>query len=136
MAKDKYNTKTKQIIKDEIINYSNGTTIKDLKSDLDKKNLNVGLTTIYRALEELCDLGIVKKYYNEKNIALYKYVNDCISENHFYLKCDKCKKIIHVDCSCIEELYLHILKQHKFSIDFRNIILNGLCDNCKSFINF
>ena len=68
MARDKYNTKTKSIIKEEIINYPNGTTIKKLKEDLDKKNLNVGLTTIYRSLEDLCDLGIVKKYYNEKNI--------------------------------------------------------------------
>ena len=136
MARDKYNTKTKCIIKEEIINYPNGTTIKKLKEDLDKKNLNVGLTTIYRSLEDLCDLGIVKKYYNEKNIDLYKYVNDCISDNHFYLKCEKCGKITHVDCSCIEDLYLHILKQHHFSIDTKSVILNGLCNDCKSFISF
>lgn len=134
MARESYNTKTKEIINEAIKKYQNGFTIKELKEALDINNQKIGLTTIYRLLDKLEDEGIVKKYFDENNITHYKYVNDCLSERHFYLKCVKCDKIIHVDCDCINELSNHILKQHKFSLDTRNIILSGICNECKSFI--
>ena len=134
MARDAYNTKSKEIINEAIKNYPNGFTIKDLKEDLEKKELNIGLTTIYRALDRLTLDGVVTKFYDENNVTHYKYVNDCLSETHFYLKCQKCEKIYHVDCSCIDDLSIHILRQHKFKIDTKSIILEGLCENCRSFI--
>ena len=134
MSRESYNTKTKEIINEAIKNYQNGFTIKELKDSLDNNNQKIGLTTIYRLLDKLEDEGIVKKYFDENNITHYKYVNDCTSERHFYLKCVKCDKIIHVDCDCINDLSNHIYKQHKFSIDTRNIILSGICNDCKSFI--
>ncbi len=134
MARDVYNTKSKEIINEAIKNYPNGFTIKDLKEDLEKKELNIGLTTIYRALDRLTLDGVVTKFYDENNVTHYKYVNDCLSETHFYLKCQKCEKIYHVDCSCIDDLSIHILRQHKFKIDTKSIILEGLCENCRSFI--
>lgn len=134
MARDVYNTKSKEIINEAIKDYPNGFTIKDLKEDLEKKELNIGLTTIYRALDRLTLDGVVTKFYDENNVTHYKYVNDCLSETHFYLKCQKCEKIYHVDCSCIDDLSIHILRQHKFKIDTKNIILEGLCENCRSFI--
>ena len=136
MARDSYNTKSKEIINEAIKDYPNGFIIKDLKEDLDKKELNIGLTTIYRALDRLVSDGIVTKFYDENNVTHYKYVKDCPSETHFYLKCQKCEKIYHVDCGCIDDLSIHILKQHKFKIDTKNIILEGLCNNCRSFIKF
>ena len=134
MARDTYNTKTKEIVDNEIKLFKNGFTIKALKESLDNKKIKIGLTTIYRSLERLENEGIVKKYFDENNVAHFKYVNDCNSQRHFYLKCEKCGVIYHIDCSCIDDLSLHIFKQHKFSIDTRNIILTGLCNNCKSFI--
>ena len=134
MARDVYNTKSKEIINEAIKDYPNGFTIKDLKEDLEKKELNIGLTTIYRALDRLTLDGVVTKFYDENNVTHYKYVNDCLSETHFYLKCQKCEKIYHVDCSCIDDLSIHILRQHKFKIDTKSIILEGLCENCRSFI--
>ncbi len=136
MARDSYNTKTREIIKEEVKLFSDGFTIKELKSILDNKNQKIGLTTIYRTIDILEYEGIVKKFFDEKNIAHYKYVNDCSNDRHFYLKCSRCEKIYHVDCSCIDELSSHIMQQHKFMIDTRNIILTGICDNCRTFIKF
>ena len=53
MARDQYNTKSREIIKEEIINFPNGFTIKELKDKLDSKNYKIGLTTIYRTIELL-----------------------------------------------------------------------------------
>lgn len=133
MRKSNYNTNQKESIKEAIKEFSDGFTIKELKDFLDSKNNKVGLTTIYRITSKLEDEMVLKKYYDEDNIAHYKYVKDCISENHFYLKCVKCNKIMHVDCNCINEFQSHIYKQHKFLLDAKNIILEGLCSNCNRF---
>lgn len=133
MRNSTYNTKTKDLINSAIKDFSNGFTVKELKDYFLSKNEKIGQTTIYRLLIELENSGIIKKYFDENNIAHYKYVYDCSSENHFYLKCIKCNKIMHVDCSCINELQSHIYKQHKFLLDAKNIILEGLCSSCNRF---
>ena len=133
MRNKTYNTSQKESIKEAIKEFSNGFTIKELKDYLDNKNIKIGLTTIYRLVFDLEQKMILKKYYDENNIAHYKYVKDCISENHFYLKCVKCNKIEHVDCSCINDFQTHIYKQHKFLLDAKNIILEGLCSSCNKF---
>ncbi|MBP5445646.1 MAG: transcriptional repressor [Acholeplasmatales bacterium] len=133
MRTNQYNTKGKELINSAIKEFSNGFTIKELKDYLNKNNQTVGQTTIYRIIENLENKNIIKKYYDENNVAHYKYVKDCSSDNHFYLKCIKCSKIVHVDCNCINELSAHIHKQHKFLLDTKNIILEGLCSNCNKF---
>ena len=133
--RNSYNTKTKSVIDDEIINFPNGFTIKEFKSYLDNKGIKVGLTTIYRRLELLEEKNIVKKYFDENNISKYKYTNDCLSERHFYLKCAKCGVMKHIDCDCIEEYFSHVALKHKFYINITNNIFIGLCDKCKNFIS-
>ena len=132
----KYNTRTKDIINSEIKNFPNGFTIKELKEYFDNKNYKIGLTTIYRLINELEENNVVKKYYDENNVAHYKFTKDCVSEHHFYLKCVKCNTITHIDCGCINEFQNHILKKHKFLLDSKNIILEGLCNKCRSFVIF
>ena len=87
MRKSTYNINQKEAIKEAVKEFSNGFTIKELKVLLDSKNAKTGLTTIYRLVTELENDMVLKKYFDEKNIAHYKYVKDCINGNHFYLKC-------------------------------------------------
>lgn len=133
MRNTTYNTKGKEAINSAVKHFSNGFTIKELKEYLDSNNYNIGLTTVYRIIDSLEDDNIIKKYFDEKNVAHYKYIKDCASDNHFYLKCIKCNKIEHVDCECINDFSQHIYKQHKFLLNSKNIILEGLCSSCNKF---
>ena len=133
MRNSQYNTKGKELINSAIKDFSNGFTIKELKDYLDSKGDKIGQTTIYRIIDGLENKNIIKKYYDENNVAHYKYVKDCSNDNHFYLKCVKCNNITHIDCSCIVEFSQHIHKRHKFLLDSRNKILEGLCNNCNKF---
>lgn len=130
-----YKTKTRTIIDEEIIKFPNGFTIKELKEKLDERGLKVGLTTIYRRLEQLENENVVTKYFDDNNISKYKYANDCSSQRHFYLKCVKCKKMIHIDCECIDSFFSHVVSKHKFYINNKNNVFLGLCNNCKNFIS-
>ena len=121
-----YNTKQKDKILDTIKKHKSEFTIKDIYKEL---NEEVGLTTIYRMIDRLVIDKVVNKYIGIDNITYYQYLEECDKDNHFFLKCDTCGNIEHVDCDCIEDLSTHIEKNHKFFLK-DNIIINGVCKKC------
>ncbi len=92
----------------------------------------VNITTIYRYLDKLAKEGTVMKYVAEKGgQAVYQYVelgHHC--EEHLHLKCVRCGKIIHLDCAFMDEICMHILSDHGFTLQCRNSILYGVCAQC------
>ena len=126
-TRDHYETKQKDIIINCIKNHEE-FTINEIYEELKGK---VGLTTIYRKVDSLVEDNTIKKYIGKDNITYYQYLCECDKDNHFYLKCDKCGTLEHVDCDCINELSEHINKNHEFKINKQNIVINGVCKNCK-----
>ena len=122
-----YNTKQKELIRDIIKKQNKEFTIKDIYDDIKG---SVGLTTVYRLVDKLVIDGVLNKTISSDNIAYYQYLEKCDNENHFYLRCDKCGDMIHVDCDCIEELSDHIKNEHKFRLNREKVIINGICNKC------
>lgn len=122
-----YKTRQKELILDVIKNFKNDFTIKEI---YEKLNQNVGLTTIYRIVSKLVEEGKIKKSIDYNNVVHYQYLDECQCDNHFYLKCDKCGSITHVDCDCINDFTNHVLKNHSFKVDNVNIIIKGICKKC------
>ena len=122
-----YRTKQKEMIINYIMNYSYEFTVKDIYLGLNK---SVGLTTIYRVIDDMVEMGKVYKTIGHDNITYYEYLESCDKDNHFFLKCDSCGKVIHVDCDCVNDLFSHVTKEHKFSPSHEHIIIHGLCREC------
>ncbi len=75
-------------------------TAAELAEDLRREGCPVGLATIYRQLEKLEAAGAVHKVNTEEG-ALYQYCGRQ-SQGHrdcFLLKCERCGRIRHVDCT-------------------------------------
>ena len=121
-----YNTKQKDLILETIKKYDKEFTIKDIYNRLGNK---IGLTTIYRLVDKLVEEKRINKTIGQDNVTYYQYLEECDHDNHFYLKCDKCGSIKHIDCECIEDLSNHIFKEHNFTSD-KNIVISGLCGKC------
>lgn len=124
-----YNTKQKDVIINLIKSKKHSFTAKEIYNDLNKE---VGLTTIYRLIDSLVNEEILTKNINSKNEASYQILENCDKENHFYLKCDNCGDLIHIDCDYIEPLKKHIFDEHNFKLNDKHIIINGTCDNCSN----
>ena len=122
-----YNTKQKDTILDLIKKYHHEFTVKDIYEDIKD---SVGLTTIYRLVDKLVDEGRISKTIGKDNQTYYQYLEECNHENHFYLKCDSCGSMLHIDCDCIGDLSKHISEEHKFKLKESNIIINGICSKC------
>ena len=125
----KYNTKQK----DEILKYLKNNKehyfeVDDIINFLKENNKQVSKTTIYRYLEELKEKNIIKKFTLDNKKAMYEYL-DC-HDTCYHLVCNKCNKIIHINCDNLNETIKHILKEHDFVIEDK-IILQGTCLKCK-----
>ena len=127
--KDNYHTKQKEKVMNVIKNKKNEFTIKEIYESLNKE---VGLTTIYRLIDKLINKGMIHQSIGKDNITYYQYLEECEKENHFYLKCETCGTLIHIDCNCIKELTDHIITNHKFKPTKSKFIINGICDKCNS----
>ena len=123
-----YKTKQKELILECIKKQRKQFKIQDIYDSLNGK---VGLTTIYRLTDKLVKDGLLNKEIGEDNITYYQYMEKCNCENHFYLKCENCGSIVHVDCDCIKELMNHISLEHNFKTNNEHIIIKGLCHNCE-----
>lgn len=122
-----YNTKQKNIILDIIKKEKKEFTVKDIYSKVKDKT---GLTTIYRLIDKLVSENKLSKTIGNDNITYYQYLEECHSKNHFYLKCDNCGNMIHIDCECISDLTDHISKKHAFHLSSNHTIINGTCKDC------
>lgn len=131
MIRNKYKTNSKENIMNYITKNKSSFSAQELYNEMINCGENIGLTTIYRYLDELVNNNKLKKSYNDKNICIYQYLEECDHENHFYLKCSECLKVIHVDCEAIELFNKHLVEHHDFLIDKNNLFISGLCNDCR-----
>lgn len=96
----------------------------------------IGLATIYRTLDLLTRLGLVKKYDFGQGRARYELVKKDVHHHH-HLICEQCGKVIDYDDFMDEEKILvkkieeALSKKHNFKIKTHNLQFYGLCKECQ-----
>lgn len=125
-----YNTKQRELILDILKDKKDySVSAKDIALLLSNK---VSKATLYRTLDLLVEEDQIKKVYNElTKMYEYQYVNiddDC--SHHFHLKCMKCGKLIHLDCSSCDNFISHLGKSHNFLPKEGLTVIYGICEGC------
>lgn len=90
----------------------------------------VGLATVYRQLERLEAAGRVHRVDTAEG-ALYQFCTHGGTRTCFLLRCASCGRMVHLDCSHLEELCRHLEAEHRFRVDPRRTVLTGLCAACE-----
>ena len=70
-------------------------TAEDVRAHFAKKEISIGIATIYRQLEKLVSEGKIQKYFiDEHSAACFEYPGEICNtdEQHFHLKCEVCGK--------------------------------------------
>jgi len=86
------------------------------------------ISTIYRTLDLLKDLGLADEIEIGDGIARYHSKEH---SNHHHLVCNKCGKIIELSEAHLQPLATSLLKDHKFKADMRHLAIFGQCSNCQ-----
>ncbi len=92
----------------------------------------VGKSTVYRLLGDLCARDTVRKFRSDaRGCSVYQYVGEgCDCRDHFHEKCMKCGRIQHLDCHATAEFIQHLSHEHGFLVDCGQTILYGVCAEC------
>ena len=91
----------------------------------------MGEATVYRTLTKLANQGVLKRFTGDGSGACYQLMDEQKCCSHFHLKCDRCQRLIHMDCGFMKEMQQHIEKEHGFAVDVGRTVIYGLCDRCQ-----
>lgn len=113
----------------------NHVTVNDICNYFETKGIAIGTTTIYRNLEKLVKEGVVAKYVIDgTSSACFEYIGNPDDTNispYYHCKCEKCGKLIHLQCSEVEILKQHMMEHHSFEMNPLRTTFYGLCGSCR-----
>ena len=134
MAKrSKYNTKHRQAVMDCLSRLKGKhATVSYVWKYMQDCGIEIGKTTVYRQLERLVEEGVAHKYTTLSGSAnCYEYVGkQQDSKREYHCKCERCGKLIHIECEEVETLQEHMEASHGFYLDAPHTLFMGLCDKC------
>lgn len=134
--KKNYNTKCKGLIASYLENNSDRrVSAADIYNHLRDCGCQTNRTTVYRNLEKMTEQGSIIKYKtSDSECAVYQTVTvrehgSC--HEHLHLQCEKCGKIIHLECHFMDMIANHLLADHGFMIKCNGSVLLGTCKECR-----
>ncbi len=128
-----YKTRQREAIFEYIISQKgNHVTVNQIAEFFRTQNTSMGITTIYRHLDNLVREGQVKKYLLDGITgACFQYIDrDNTSHTQYHLKCEGCGELFHTQCNVIDELAHHMGDSHNFELNTGKTIFYGKCGNC------
>lgn len=84
-------------------------------------------TTVYRALETLVELGVIRRLHHPGAAARF----DGATHRHHHLVCRKCNRVIDVESRQLDNLQLPPRMRHGFQIEDHSVHFMGVCEVCR-----
>ena len=91
---------------------------------------SVNLSTVYRTLELLDDLGVIRHAHLSDRAPTYHARTD---HEHVHLICRGCQKVISVEESAVASALGPLAEIHDFEPDYGHLVVFGRCGACREF---
>ncbi|MDI2031071.1 Fur family transcriptional regulator [Saccharopolyspora sp. TS4A08] len=88
----------------------------------------INITTIYRALDLLEQLGLVRHTHLGHGAPTYS----AEEHEHVHLACHRCGRIDEVAIETMDELADKLRREHGFALDATHLALSGTCRECQN----
>lgn len=86
---------------------------------------SIGTATVYRALDHLAELGLIRKLSVGKKSAVYEYVRD----QHMHFVCDRCGIVYDVPTD-VTGMIREACKCCGHRVDWSEVTAHGVCKSC------
>lgn len=131
-------TKARELIVSFMEEKSNShLSAEEVYNGIHEKDPDIGLTTVYRTLEILVELGIAAKFDFGDKRSRFELIDESQEKHHHHLVCTKCRRIIDYNDFSDEELELikkmesGLSEKYGFRIKRHVLQFYGLCADCK-----
>lgn len=88
----------------------------------------IGRMTVYRTLEMLTELGLIRPVYQGSAAARYVLMAE---GHHHHLICSSCNRIVEFDQCALQDIAQIISGRHDFVIQGHLLEIYGLCQECR-----
>ena len=129
-------TVPRQVILDTLNRTSKHLSAEDIYLAVHRTCPNIGLTTVYRTLELLVQMGLVFKFDFGDGRARYELSRETHPRGHCYLVCINCRRVINADdfrekeTERIKQIEETIAKRYNFRVRNQITQFYGLCGKC------
>jgi Fur family ferric uptake transcriptional regulator len=109
--------------------HSCAVTALDLDEELRRRKPAVGRASVYRALEQLEQLGLVQRLEVARGTAGYERVEPG-GEHHHHAICRHCGRMVPFEDSSLERAIAQLSAELSFEVTDHDVVLRGLCERC------
>ena len=88
----------------------------------------VGRMTVYRTLELLSDLGLIRPVYQGSAAAHYILMDE---GHHHHLVCSSCHTVVEFNQCVLQEIEQTVSRHFEFEIQGHLLEIFGLCPDCR-----
>ena len=88
----------------------------------------INVSTVYRTLEVLEELGLVRHAHLSDRAPTYHSVTE---HEHFHVVCRNCHAVVSVEPDVITEMTQRLREDHGFLVDVGHLTVFGRCRDCQ-----
>jgi Fur family transcriptional regulator, ferric uptake regulator len=104
-------------------------TALELDDELRRRRPPVGRASVYRALEQLEQLGLVQRLEVSRGTAGYERVEPS-GHHHHHAICGQCGRVVPFEDSGLERAIDRVSGRVRFEVSEHDVVLRGRCDRC------
>lgn len=98
-------------------------------TDVEDSGVHVNQSTIYRALSDLRDAGLVAESRFGSGEASYEWIAE---QNHHHVHCTVCGQTVDLGERPVQKFLADVAQQTGFAPDMKHLVITGLCRECQS----
>jgi len=121
-------TRPRKVILQTLLQSESHMDVEELYEKAKEVDKNVGISTVYRAINILVECGLAQENTLFEDKKFYEGVYG--RSHHDHLVCTQCKKIEEFHHPMIERFQEKTAEKHEFTIITHQMTLFGVCQNC------
>ena len=91
---------------------------------------SVGIASVYRALDQLAELGLVHRIDLGEGLTRFESAQPD-GEHHHHLVCGRCGKVDRFDDAALERAISAVAGSHGYALGHHDVVLRGACGDCR-----
>ena len=123
------NTRQRAAVVDILQDIDRFASAQSIHRELTDRGQKVGLTTVYRTLQTLTEVGAVDALNSETGETLYRH---CLTDrHHHHLVCTNCGRSEEIDGGPVEEWAKETAEKYGFQLSGHDAEVFGVCKTCQ-----